>query len=133
MIEFKLYLYLERKFVNIGERLLSIVMQRVGFGEELVFDAGASDSSLFELSDKPTSVVEVPIARIGIDQNGNVRVVAHELGHVEDLSPRGLVRVAYSQLGRYAQSACPYASKASLLHDSGAQAIVSLHQELQIR
>ena len=121
---------LERELVDVGERLIAIVHERVGLGKELVLDADAGDAALLEFAHEATRVVEVAVAGVAVHQYGHMRVVAHELEHVDHLGPRGLVRVAHAQLGRYAQTTRPDALEARFLHNARTQAVVRLHQKL---
>src|SRR5581483_3701513 len=74
----------------------------------------------------PARVVEIAVAGVAVEQDGDRGDVAHELKHVHHLRPAGLVVVAHAELRRQREPAGPDAGEAGLLGDARADAVVRL-------
>mmetsp|Transcript_13780 Transcript_13780/g.42898 ORF Transcript_13780/g.42898 Transcript_13780/m.42898 type:complete len:311 (-) Transcript_13780:14-946(-) len=118
---------------DVGERLrAALVEQRVRLGEQLVLNARAGDADLLELADEHARVVEVAVAGVGVDEHRDGRGVRHELPHLGALRPARLVVVADAELGGEGEAGAPDGLEAGLLDDLGGDAVVGLHQELEL-
>ena len=78
---------LAAELVDVCQRLQLAVDEGVGFGEQLILQAHASYTTALQLLDEAASVVEVPVASIAVQENGDVRVLRHELNHLQNLRP----------------------------------------------
>ncbi len=120
------------KLGDVGQRLAMAVDEAVGFGEQLVLDAHAGDAPLLQLLHQAAHVVEVAVASVAVDEDGNAARIGHELQHVHHLGPARLVVVAHPELRGEGEPAGPDALEAGLLDDAGADAVMRLHEELQL-
>jgi hypothetical protein len=86
---------LPAELVDVGQRLM-LADERVRLGEELVLEADRRHSALAELPDETAHVVEVAVSRVPVEEDRERRGVGHELEHLQDLGPGGLVAVAHA-------------------------------------
>src|SRR3712207_9394062 len=67
-----------------SERLGGGAQEAVRLREELVLHAHARDLALLKLGDQPADGVEVAVAGVAVEQDGDGGRVRHELGDLED-------------------------------------------------
>ena len=106
---------LAAELVDVGERLQLRPEERVRLGEELVLDDDAGDADLLELPDEPAHAVEVAVAGVAVEEDGNVDGLGHERDVVHHLRPAQLVVVPDAKGGRDGQAARPDPFEAGLL------------------
>jgi hypothetical protein len=87
---------------------------------------------LFQFTDQTLHIIEVAIARVSIEKNGNAGGIGHKFQIVQDLGPTGFVVVSNAELSRDGEPAGPDASKPRFLHDFGAEAVVGLTNKLKL-
>ena len=119
---------LAAELVDLGQRLV-LADERVGLREELVLEADGGDAPLAELPDQAAHVVEVAVAGVAVEKDRDRRGVGHELEHLQDLRPGGLVAVADAERGRDREARRPDSREARFLDDLRREAVVSLHEE----
>src|SRR5262249_30771749 len=124
---------LARELLDPRERLCLAADEGVRLREELVLDAHRRDAAALELAHEPAHVVEVPVARVGVEQQRHARRVGHELDRLEHLRPARLVVVAQPHRGGDREPAAPESLEAGLLGDPRRETAVGLHQELDLR
>eukprot|EP00053_Salpingoeca_punica_P018045 m.175368 g.175368 ORF g.175368 m.175368 type:complete len:306 (+) comp17345_c0_seq2:2030-2947(+) len=124
---------LHGELVDVGQGLVrAAVEQGVGLGEELVLHACAGNAARLQLAHEAAGVVEVAVAGVGVQQDGRSGGVAHVLEHLKHLGPGRLVAVAHAEGGRDGEAAAPDALEAGFLGNAGAEAVVRLHEELEL-
>jgi hypothetical protein len=123
---------LAAELIHFGERLTLAVDEAVGFGELLVFDTDAGDAALFELADEATDVVEVTVAGVAIEEDGEIAGIGHEFEVIDDLGPAGFVVVAHAELGGDGETGGPDGLEAGFADDPGGETVVGLHHEFEL-
>src|SRR5258708_5781064 len=76
-------------------------------------------------------VVEVTVAGVAIEEDGQITGVGHEFEVVDDLRPAGFVVVAYAELGGDRETRTPDRLEAGFTDDTGGETVVGLHHEFE--
>mmetsp|Transcript_104 Transcript_104/g.219 ORF Transcript_104/g.219 Transcript_104/m.219 type:complete len:220 (-) Transcript_104:11-670(-) len=124
---------LPTKLVDISKRLVFTIDEGVGFGEDLVFKTHTSNAAALQFPDETTSVVEVTITGITINENGNMGPVGHEFQNFQNLRPGGFIVITNTKGSTHGQPRSPNTIEPSLFDNLGRQTIVSFHDEFKTR
>jgi hypothetical protein len=116
------------ELLHVGQGLC-LADEGVGLREQLVLDAHAGDAALAQLAHEAAHVVEVAVAGVAVQQDGQVGGVRHVLDLLEHLGPGRLVVVAQAERRRHAQARPPDPFEARFRDDLGRHAAMRLHQE----
>jgi hypothetical protein len=119
---------LAAEFIHVGQRL-TVTDKGICFREQFVFDAGARDAALTQFCDQPADVIEVAVPGIAVHQDRDRCGIGHEFKYLENLGPRGFVRITHTERRRHRKPGRPYSAESRFLGNFSGKTVMRFHQK----